>query len=145
MNGLEVWNIVFNEYYQSANKQLNPLKIKGIDTGMGLERLAMVSQGKTNIFETDLFEPLIQTLPDSLDLRKKRIISDHLRAAVFLIADGVTPSNKDQSYILRRLLRRAMVYENQANLSPQVFENVLRKVIEMYGREYPEIKSKKTK
>ncbi|MEK7217648.1 MAG: alanine--tRNA ligase-related protein [Patescibacteria group bacterium] len=143
VNGLEVWNIVFNEYYQSANKQLNPLKIKGIDTGMGLERLAMVSQGKTNIFETDLFEPLIQTLPDSLDLRKKRIISDHLRAAVFLIADGVTPSNKDQGYILRRLLRRAMVYDNQANLSPQVFENVLRKVIEMYGREYPEIKSKK--
>ena len=143
VNGLEVWNIVFNQYYQSANGKLEALKTQGIDTGMGLERLAMVAQQKQNIFEIDLFEPPIQILPDSLDLRKKRIIVDHLRATVFLIADGVAPSNKEQGYILRRLLRRAMVYKNQANLSPQVFENVLIKAIEMYGNEYPEIKLKK--
>lgn len=143
VNEVEIWNIVFNEFYCTVGKEFKSLDIKGIDTGMGLERLAMVVQKKDTIFETDLFEPLISLLPDSLDVRKKRIIADHLRAAVFLIADGIVPSNKEQGYILRRLLRRAMVYENQANLSPQIFESVLIKVIDMYGSEYSELRSKR--
>src|SRR3989339_147579 len=91
VDGVEVWNIVFNEYYCSADKSLEPLEQKGVDTGMGLERLAMVVQNKKTIFETDLFTPLIET---------NRIMLDHSRAIVFLISDGVRPSNKEQGYIL---------------------------------------------
>ena len=139
----EIWNIVFNEFYCSKDKKFTPLDIKGIDTGMGLERLTSAVQNKSNIFETDLFEPLMSLLPDLIDIRKKRVISDHLRAAVFLLTDGVLASNKEQGYILRRLLRRAMVYENQANLPPHIFEDIIAKIIEIYGNEYSELKAKK--
>ena len=109
VNGLEVWNIVFNEFYCDKNKKLTPLKIKGVDTGMGLERLVMVVQKKSNIFETDLFSGLTDLVPTS-DIRLKRILADHLRASVHLIADGVEPSNKERGYILRRILRRAALH-----------------------------------
>ncbi len=143
VDDVEVATLVFMEYYCNTDKKLTELSQRGVDVGWGFERIVSKIQQKNNFFETDLFEPLISLLPDSLDVRKKRIIADHLRAAVFLIADGVVPSNKEQGYILRRLLRRAMVYENQANLSPQVFEDVLIKVIDMYSGEYPELKSKR--
>src|SRR3989344_757615 len=111
IDGIEVWNLVFNEYYCRADGMLEPLKQKGIDTGMGLERLAMVSQGAPTIFETDLFEPLIQTIPHKNipnETQSVRVVSDHTRAAAFLIADGILPSNITQGYILRRVLRRAI-------------------------------------
>jgi len=108
VDGLEVWNIVFNQYYQQKDTKLELIKIPGIDTGMGLERLAMVSQKKSTIFETDLFTPITQAL-SSLGTREQRVIADHARACAFLIADGVQPSNKDQGYVLRRLLRRLML------------------------------------
>ena len=131
---IEVWNLVFNEYYGEeeynwwtglkdnifnwlrltegrghGNLKLTKLNTLGIDTGMGLERLAMVIQKKNNIFETDLFTPLMEAMPGE-DPKIKRIIADHLRASVHLIADGVEPSNKDQGYVLRRLLRRAVFH-----------------------------------
>ena len=128
VKGLEVWNLVFNEFYQHPDGRLEPLKTPGIDTGMGLERLAMVVQQKENIFETDLFTGLIDnTFLNSQELRNKRIIADHARASVFLIADGVIPSNKEQGYILRRLMRRALVHLSSAgqnDLSP--FEAVIK-------------------
>ena len=117
---IEIWNIVFNEFFCDGSREellagkakLSPLKTKGIDTGMGLERLAMISQGKKSIFETDLFEPIIEFLNKNLSATRpdwsKRIISDHVRGIVFLIADGVSPDNKGQGYILRRLMRRVM-------------------------------------
>jgi alanyl-tRNA synthetase len=112
INDVEIWNIVFNEYYCQADGTLEPLKTPGVDTGMGLERLAMCTQGKQNIFETDLFAPLMEMLPDDMGARTKRIVSDHARGVVFLLSDGVLPSNKEAGYILRRLMRRMLVYEH---------------------------------
>ncbi|MDO8495351.1 MAG: alanine--tRNA ligase [bacterium] len=139
IDGIEIWNIVFNQYFQHSDKTLEQLKTPGIDTGMGLERLVMVSQNVPTIFETDLFTPLLKPLPLELDSRQRRIISDHLRAAVFLLSDSIAPSNKDQGYVLRRLLRRVLTIEHQLKLSPQVFENVLLSVIENFGAFYPNL------
>lgn len=113
VRGLEVWNIVFNEFYADVEKRLAPLAISGVDTGMGLERLTMVSQSTPTIFETDLFKPLIALLPDSLSEKEQRIVADHGRGIVFLISDGVLPSNKEAGYVLRRLLRRLIVWERR--------------------------------
>ena len=92
VNGIEIWNIVFNEFYQQKDKTLKPLEIKGVDTGMGLERLAMVAQKVPTVFDTDIF--------------------GGAETKEALIADGVLPSNKNQGYILRRLMRRVMTYSN---------------------------------
>lgn len=147
---VEIWNIVFNEYYCSGSREeliaqkegvaLKPLETPGIDTGMGLERLCMIAQNAKNLFETDLFAPLIALLPTELDMRIKRIIADHGRATAILIADGVRPSNKGAGYILRRLMRRAMVYEHQHALSPEIMKSVLATVIANYSAYYPELK-----
>jgi len=106
VNNVEIWNLVFNEYYKDANGKYSLLKSPGVDTGMGLERLAMVSQGKNNVFDTDLFQPF--NFFTFLG-RDGRIIADHLRGSMFLIADGIKPSNKGAGYILRRLIRRIVV------------------------------------
>ena len=112
INDTEIWNIVFNEYYCKSDGSLEPLKAPGVDTGMGLERLAMIAQGKQNIFETDLFSSITEILPAAMDIRVKRIVSDHARGVVFLLSDGVIPSNKEAGYVLRRLMRRMLVYEH---------------------------------
>lgn len=109
VNGIEIWNIVFNEFYQNKDKSLRPLDIKGIDTGMGLERLTMVSQGVPTVFETDLFAPI-------LSVAKSRVVADHVRASAFMISDGVLPSNTERGYILRRLLRRAAVHSKDLSV-----------------------------
>ncbi len=110
VNGLEIWNLVFNEYYCDKNKKLTKLENLGIDTGMGLERLAMVSQGVKTVFDTDLLEPLINSEPlKSFDITTKRILADHVRAIVYLIADGVEPSKRDRGYVVKRLLRKVAV------------------------------------
>ncbi|MEK7546913.1 MAG: alanine--tRNA ligase-related protein [Patescibacteria group bacterium] len=116
---IEVWNIVFNQYlYPGSREELNsgapgkklePLKVPGVDTGMGLERLAMCMQKTKTIFETDLFKPLMDVLQSQYkydDVRARRILADHIRAATYLIADGVEPDKKGRGYILRHLLRK---------------------------------------
>ncbi|TSC74201.1 MAG: alanyl-tRNA synthetase [Parcubacteria group bacterium Gr01-1014_44] len=123
VNGVEVWNLVFNQYYQNKDKTLNELKIKGIDTGMGLERLAMVSQGAPNIFGSDLFA-FGKELP--------RIIADHARAIAFLISDGVLPSNKEQGYVLRRLIRRIMVKSGEHTDLRDLFNSIIREYRPFY-------------
>ena len=135
----EIWNIVFNEYYQKPDKSLDKLKQSGVDTGMGLERLAMVLQGKPNIFETDLFLPLIALLPMGLPPRIQRIIADHMRASTFLLADGLRPSNKEAGYILRRLARRVIVYEKLYALPPHLLDSLAHEVIHQYDAAYPEL------
>ncbi|MEK7084965.1 MAG: alanine--tRNA ligase-related protein, partial [Patescibacteria group bacterium] len=120
---------------------LSELPQKGIDTGMGLERLAMVVKGKRHIFETDLFLPFIELLPHDLEERRTRIIADHLRASAFLIADGIRPSNKEKGYILRRLMRRVMAYESTEHLEPHLLNTVVHEAIHMYGDFYPELKT----
>lgn len=145
VNGVEIWNIVFNEFYYpgsleelklgKSDKKLEKLETSGIDTGMGLERLAMVAQGKKNIFETDLFEELLTSLPGHLDVKTKRIIADHARSIVFLASEGVVPSNKEQGYVLRRLMRRIMAF--------QVSKDVLDIVINTYVTQYPELQARR--
>ncbi|OGZ43817.1 MAG: hypothetical protein A3C84_04025 [Candidatus Ryanbacteria bacterium RIFCSPHIGHO2_02_FULL_48_12] len=146
---IEVWNIVFNEFLfagsreelnsGSSGKKLEKLPVPGVDTGMGLERLVMVVQKTPTIFETDLFYSLLQLLPDNLDDVKRRVFADHARAMAFLIADGVRPSNKEAGYVLRRLMRRVMVFEKLHKIPPHILDTVIHEIIHMYGDFYVEI------
>ena len=146
VDDVEIWNLVFNQYYCHADKTLKPLKQNGVDTGMGLERLVMVVQNTPTVFETDLFKPIVQLMPyrDIPDeARAVRIIADHVRGAAFLIADGILPSNIAQGYILRRLLRRAIRYGRALNLDKNFLIFLTQKVIEIYKEFYPEFSIKK--
>ncbi len=136
VNGVEIWNIVFNQFYKNKSGQYTPLEIPGIDTGMGLERLAAIVQ-KKGIFETDLLGPIYKLTPPELDVRIKKIITDHSRSIAFLITDGVRPSNKEQGYVLRRLMRRTINYvaKSDATLMPDIFA----KTVEIYGQNYPHL------
>ncbi len=134
----EIWNLVFNEYYCKDDK-LSPLKIKGVDTGMGLERLATAMQNKKNVFETDLFAPLTELLPQGIAIHHKRIITDHLRGSTFLLADGVRSSNKEAGYVLRRLMRRTFVYEKMYKVPDHVFDAIIHDVVHEYYEFYPEL------
>lgn len=135
VNGVEIWNIVFNEFYCPPTKKLEKLKTPGVDTGMGLERLVMAIQKVPTIFETYLFKPLINLLPDDLSERDKRIVADHARGIAFLISDGVRPSNKEAGYILRRLMRRVIT----KNIDPVP---LFSQVVKDYGDFYPELDEK---
>ena len=136
VNGVEIWNIVFNEYYQHKDKKLEKLKTPGVDTGMGLERLAMVVQKTNTIFETDLFrEPFQYFLAFG---EEGRIISDHLRGSIFLIADGIKPSNKDIGYILRRLIRRIVVACKINKIPLESLDSRINRAIKFY-KFYPEL------
>lgn len=149
---IELWNLVFNEYYQDSSGQLTPLEQKGVDTGLGLERLAMVRQEKKNIFEIDLFVPIIEQLrksasqsnqkPACRQARLEQIIADHIKGSVFLMADGILPSNIEQGYILRRLLRRAIRFGKVLDCPQNFLIPLAQKVIELYGDIYPELESK---
>ena len=139
--GTEVWNLVFNEYYCDKDKNLTKLEQKGVDTGMGLERLAMIVQGKPSVFETDLFELIIKEIPESKE-NARRIIADHLKSAVFLISEGIMPSNVESGYALRRVLRKAIWYSK--DLPKNLLPTLAKKVVEIYKDIYPEVKSKET-
>ncbi len=144
---VEVWNNVFMQYFKEDNGSFRELEQKNVDTGMGLERIAMISQSVSSIFETDLFLPLMQRLdqivskPSSItsDLRARRIIADHVRTGAMMISDGVRPSNKDQGYILRRLLRRAIVQAETLDIRENFLVNLLDGVSEIYGDVYPNL------
>src|SRR3990167_63666 len=160
INNVEVWNIVFNEYYcsprsvseagspralsevGSPDNKLEKLKTPGVDTGMGLERLAVALQDKEHIFETDLFAPILELLPQNLEDRKKRIITDHVRGFSFLISDGVRPSNKEAGYVLRRLMRRVItslyIWEQQTNSQYSLW-SLFEKIVQVYGGFYQEL------
>jgi alanyl-tRNA synthetase len=134
VDGIEIWNIVFNEFYQGKDKTLKPLDIKGIDTGMGLERLAMVSQDAATVFDTDLFKGIMDHAKlVSNNEKSQRIISDHFRASVFMIADGVTPSNTERGYVLRRLIRRAIVKSVNRNIDAGNISTLVNSVVGKYG------------
>ena len=124
VSGIEIWNLVFNEFYQQKDKTLKPLEIKGIDTGMGLERLAMVIQNVPTVFDTDIFARLPER-QGGASTKEERIIKDHTRAIVALILDGARPSNKNQGYVLRRLMRRIMMYPGFSLDNFQVVKNVV--------------------
>jgi alanyl-tRNA synthetase len=148
LNNVEVWNLVFNEYYRDRNGKLTPLKQKGVDTGMGLERLMAVVQEKDSVFETDLFFPIINEIeknannPYTSDLKSYRIIADHITSTVFLISEGIFPSNVERGYILRRVLRRAIRYGKLLNLPKNFLIPLAQKVIEIYKEIYLEVKTR---
>lgn len=145
---LEIWNLVFTQFYHQGENIFKDLGNINIDTGMGIERLTMVSQEKVSIFETDLFLPIIKKIEilskkeygknASVD-RKIRIIADHARAITFLIADGVEPSNKDRGYILRRIIRRALTHAKLLNDSFNNLNELIQVVITEYKEAYPNI------
>ncbi len=114
---IEIWNLVFMQYEKKADGQMIKLPKPSIDTGMGLERIAAILQGKHNNFEIDLFQDLlnesIKITNNKQDLISHRVIIDHLRAMSFLIADGVLPANEGRGYVLRRIMRRAMRHVHQ--------------------------------
>src|SRR5262249_17320187 len=117
---MEFWNLVFPQFDAAPNGTLTPLPRPGIDTGMGIERLALIVQGKLTIFDTDLFDPLVSAVraarpgkragakPSTVETRDARIVADHVRALTFAIAEGALPGNEGAGYVLRRLLRRAV-------------------------------------
>jgi alanyl-tRNA synthetase len=107
---VEVWNHVMMRYCRLDDGSLKPLQQRNIDTGLGLERLVMVLQGKDSVYEIDLFEPWMRTLPGlwNLDEQSLRVVTDHLRSSIVVIGDGVLPSNTGRGYVLRRLIRRIL-------------------------------------
>lgn len=141
--GIEIWNIVFNQYYCHKDKTLTKLEIFGVDTGMGLERLVRISQNVPTVFDTDLFPTILKEIPRD-DEGAKRIIADHIKAAVFLIQEGILPSNVERGYILRRILRRAIRYGNALNQVKHIITPLVRQVIEIYKDVYPEVGAKET-
>jgi len=144
IGGVELWNLVFNEYYCQKDGRLKSSAIKGVDTGAGLERIAAFLQKKESVYETDLLKPLMDEIARKTSAAKTaltdlRIAIDHLRASVFLLADHVRPSNKEQGYILRRLLRRLII--KLEFLAPGTeLESLIRRTIELYQDFYPELK-----
>lgn len=143
---VEIWNDVFMEYEKKDGKVIGKLAQKNVDTGAGLERLAMALQGTDSIFTTDLFDSIIAAVHERasmFDVRAERIIADHIRTAVFLIADGVRPSNTDQGYILRRLIRRAVRYADTILLETGALGSVAEAVADEYIDVYPNVIAQK--
>ncbi len=137
---VEIWNDVFMEYLKKDGVVVGKLDTKNVDTGSGFERVAMILQGAGSIFDTDIFKSLMEvakTLTE--DTKKQRIIADHMRTAVFMIADGVLPSNTDQGYILRRLIRRAVFSTQSRLLSDDTVQKLVAAVVSVYADVYPSI------
>ena len=143
---VEIWNLVFMQYLQHKNSDRMLLPKPSIDTGMGLERISTVLQGKTSNFENDLFILLIKEIENLLKINSSkeniasfRIIADHLRSIVFLIADGVLPSNEGRGYVLRRIMRRAMRHAYLLNIKKPILFELTANVINLMKGAYPEL------
>jgi alanyl-tRNA synthetase len=138
---LEYWNLVFMQFDRQRDGSLPPLPRPGIDTGMGLERIASILQGVDGVFETDLFKPVLAFVNENApnaSARSARLIADHLRGMTFLIADGVLPSNEGRGYVLRRLIRRAVVAARNAGLDRPLAGGV-GGVVGVMSPAYPEL------
>ncbi|MEN2984338.1 MAG: alanine--tRNA ligase [Dictyoglomaceae bacterium] len=143
---MEIWNLVFMTYYMNEEGKLTPLPQKNIDTGMGLERITTIVEEVSNVFDTDLFQPLIQEIRKLInqeDMVIERIISDHIRGITFLMGDGVVPTNDGRGYVLRRLIRRAERKAFEKGIKEPFLYNLVPKVIEIMKSFYPELVSKK--
>ena len=138
----EFWNLVFPQFDQQDDGSLVPLAHPAIDTGMGLERMAYILQGKTNVFETDLFAPIIERirgLSETEVTLSERIVSDHVRAACFVMLERITPSNEGRGYVLRRLIRRATVHARRLRMGGGLGA-LVEDVVKVMGDQYPELR-----
>lgn len=153
---VEFWNNVFMEYFKNNDGSLTPLPQKNVDTGMGLERILCIINGKKDSYETDLFEDSIKIISklsgkaygEDVKITKAfRIIADHLRSATFLLGDlnGITPSNTEQGYVLRRIIRRAIRYMKEIGIPEGNCHTISNIIIEKYGSVYPELYENRNK
>src|SRR3989454_5232516 len=149
---LEIWNLVFMQFNRDASGRMTPLPKPSIDTGMGLERIAAVVQGKSSSYDTDLLRPLIAHVERLSNKRygveeepdvSMRVIADHARAATFLIADGVTPSNEWRGYVLRRIMRRAMRHGRLLGLTEPFLWRTVGWVVGLMRDTYPELETER--
>lgn len=144
---IEIGNDVFVQYNKISENKYEPLAQPAIDNGRGFERLVMIIQGKKNVFETDIFQPLISKIRELvlpvLEDKIIRILADHLRSSIFLIADGVRPSNKEAGYILRRLLRRILAYSIKYDIYADLFPESVDFMKAKFGKFYPELNDEK--
>ena len=148
---MEVWNLVFTQFDKDDDGNYNPLPKPNIDTGMGLERLAVVMQGVGNLFEVDTVQNVMRHISEIANVKYKedektdvslRVITDHIRSTVMMISDGVIPSNEGRGYVLRRLLRRAARHGKLLNINRQFLFEVADTVIETSKSAYPELEEK---
>lgn len=146
---LEIWNLVFMQYNRDEAGNLTPLPFQNIDTGMGLERIASVLQGVESNFDTDLLQPIIQRAAQLAGIKYKespksdvslKVISDHVRAVAFMLADGIRPDNEGRGYVLRRILRRAVRHGKLLGIKEEFLVKLVDVVVNDYGRAYPELR-----
>ena len=153
---VEIWNNVFMEFNRTADGKFEPLKQKNVDTGMGLERTICMINGYKSVYETDLFSDIIEKIAqlsgktygeDEQSTRAMRIIADHIRTATFLMGDekGIVPSNVDQGYVLRRLIRRSVRFARQINVDSKELVTISKMYIDKYKKYYPELEQNESK
>lgn len=143
---LEIWNNVFMQYNKKQDGTYEPLKAPNVDTGLGLERVISLLQGKNNVYETELFADIIGKIKEmstEYNIESARIIADHLRASMFMIVDGVRPSNVEQGYVLRRLLRRVIRHMRKIGFDPNNINVLVEKFVDVLTEMYPEIPANK--
>ena len=146
---VEIWNDVFMEYNKTADGTYEPLAQRNVDTGMGLERVVAAIQQKETVYDTELFGPLFEKLKEISGCtnperdRSGRIVVEHLRAATFILADGISPSNVDQGYVLRRLIRRAVREARKLGVVGHFTTSIAAVVIREYSHVYPELEKRK--
>ena len=145
---IEFWNLVFPQFDRAADGELTPLPQPGVDTGMGLERMAAILQGVHSNYEIDLFRNLMQAAgrfagitntQEILANPSLRVIADHIRSSAFLIADGIVPGNEDRAYVLRRIIRRALRHGNKLNIEGAFFHQLVDVLVEEMGDAYPSL------
>ncbi|TDJ36430.1 MAG: alanine--tRNA ligase [Gammaproteobacteria bacterium] len=144
---MEFWNLVFPQFDRSTDGTLTPLASPGVDTGLGLERTAAITQGVHSTYETDIFHGLMVAAGRIAGIREDqglmrnpsvRVIADHIRSSAFLIADGVTPSNEDRGYVLRRIIRRGLRHGHKLDINERFFHKLVGPLVEEMGEAYPE-------
>jgi len=142
---IEIWNNVFMEFNKTADGKYEKLSKPNVDTGMGLERTSVVMQGKSTVFDTDIFESILSYIKlnsGRFDERASRIVADHIRSAVMIISDGVVPSNTEAGYVLRRILRRAILKIDQLGISKEEILSISKVAMSTLAYAYPVLKEK---
>lgn len=147
----EIWNLVFTQFNKNEDGEYEPLENKNIDTGMGLERLAIVTQGVRRVFDTNIFESLIKKISEIANIKDQtqesvyscKVIADHARSITFLICDGVIPSNEGRGYVLRRLIRRSIRHARLLNIEDKFLNDIVDVVINEYKCSYEELIERK--